>query len=211
MKKIISLAIIALLFAATAVAQPGNSDRKLWNLARKTAKTFSKEGWKVDASMPLENMLYKHYQKLKDENNQELIGNVIGNTSVTTVNQGQQWAATMACVSYAKQSRMFVKGRLDSEVGAGVNEGPAADFFYEGYESKVAKEIQGEIKKSFSMYRKNKEGGIDYKAFYVVNEENAHKARLRAMEMMMKESEFARDNADRISKFVNEIFEVNNN
>lgn len=211
MKKIISLMLIGIMFITSAVAQPKNSDKGLWKTAKKEAKLLKKEGWKVDGSMPLENLLFNHYKKLADPNNQELIGNVMGNTSVQTLNQGQQWAASMVCVSYAKQAGQTVRGRLASEVGAGVNGGPSADSFYEGYESKVEKEIRGELKRSFSLYREKDNGGIDYKAYYIVNEEDAHKARLRAMQMAMEESEFARANAERISEFVKEAFKVDNN
>lgn len=211
MRKIISLMLISIMIITSAAAQPKSSDKGLWKTAKKEAKILKKEGWKVDGSMPLENLLFEHYKKLADSNNQELIGNVIGNTSVQTLNQGQQWAASMVCVSYAKQAGQTVRGRLASEVGAGVNGGPSADSFYEGYESKVEKEIQGEIKRSFSLYKEKDNGGIDYKAYYIINEENAHKARLRAMQMAMEESEFARANAERISEFVKEAFEVDNN
>ena len=203
--------LIGIMFITSAVAQPKNSDKGLWKTAKKEAKLLKKEGWKVDGSMPLENLLFNHYKKLADPNNQELIGNVMGNTSVQTLNQGQQWAASMVCVSYAKQAGQTVRGRLASEVGAGVNGGPSADSFYEGYESKVEKEIRGELKRSFSLYREKDNGGIDYKAYYIVNEEDAHKARLRAMQMAMEESEFARANAERISEFVKEAFKVDNN
>lgn len=197
-----------LFFVVGISAQPKNSDKQLWKTAKKTAKELSSEGWKVDGSMPMQNLLYEHYKKLLDENNQEIIGNVVGNTSVQTLNQGQQWANTMVCVSYAKQAGQTMRGRIAAEVGAGVNGGPSADSFYEAYESKVEKEIQGELKRSFSLYREKKEGGIDYRAYYVVNEENAHKARLRAMEMAMEESEFARANAEKISEFVQEAFTI---
>ena len=210
MKKIISLLLLSFLVLTTATAQPKNSDKGLWKTAKKQAKILKGEGWKVDDSMPLENLLFNHYKKLSDSNNQQLIGNVMGNTSVQTLNQAQQWASTMACISYAKQAGQLVRGRLASEVGAGVNGGPSADSFYEGYESKVEKELQGEIKRSFSLYREKRNGGIDYKAYYIVNEEDAHKARLRAMQMAMEESEFARANAERISKYVNEAFKPNN-
>lgn len=203
--------LFGLVFIATIAAQPKSSDKELWKIAKKEAKILKKEGWKVDGSMPLENLLFNHYQKLFDANNQELIGNVMGNTSVQTLNQAQQWATSMVCVSYAKQAGQTVRGRLVSEVGAGVNGGPSADSFYEGYESKVEKEIQGEIKRSFSLYKEKDNGGIDYKAYYIINEENAHKARLRAMQMAMEESEFARANAERISEFVKESFQVDNN
>lgn len=208
MKKIFLFILLSIFVIANAVAQPASSDKGLWKIAKKEAKILKKEGWKVDGSMPLENLLFKHYQKLLDETNQELIGNVMGNTSVQTLNQGQQWAATMVCVSYAKQASQTVKGRIASEVGAGVNGGPSADSFYEGYESKVEKEIKGELKRSFSLYREKGNGGIDYKAYYIINEENAHKARLRAMQMAMEESEFARENAEKISEFVKKGFDV---
>lgn len=211
MKKSILLMLSSVMIITNAAAQPKSSDKALWKIAKKESKLFKNEGWIVDGSMPLENLLFNHYKKLSDANNQELIGNVIGNTSVQTLNQGQQWAASMVCVSYAKQAGQTVKGRLASEVGAGVNGGPSADSFYEGYESKVEKEIQGEIKRSFSLYKEKDNGGIDYKAYYIINEEDAHKARLRAMQMAMEESEFARANAERISAFVKEAFNVDNN
>lgn len=211
MKKFITMMLLGIISITVVVAQPKNSDKGLWKTAKKEAKLLKQEGWKVDGSMPMENLLFNHYKKLLDDSNQELIGNVMGNTSVQTLNQGQQWAASMVCVSYAKQACQTVRGRLGSDVGAGVNGGPSADSFYEGYESTVEKEIRGEIKKSFSLYREKSNGCIDYKAYYIVNEENAHKARQRAMQMAMEESEFARANAERISEFVKEAFKVENN
>ena len=194
--------VLGMIMITGVVAQPKSSDKGLWKTAQKEAKSLKKEGWKVDGSMPLENILYKHYQKLSDDNNQELIGNVVGNTSVQTLNQGQQWAASMVAVSYAKQAGQTIRGSLASEVGAGVNGGPSADSFYEAYESKVEANIKGEIKKSFAVYREKGGGGIDYRAYYIINEEDAHKARLKAMQMAMEESEFARTNAERISSYV---------
>ncbi len=202
MKKLFIVAVLLVAVFANVVAQPKNTEKSLWKTAKKAADELRSEGWKVDGSMPLENLLFNHYQKLTDTNYQELIGNVVGNTSVTTLNQGQQWAASMACVTYAKSAGQTVRGRLVSEVGAGLSGGPSADSFYEAYESKVEKEIQGEIKRSFSLFREKKGGHLDYKAYYVVNEENAHKARIRAMQMAVAESEFARANAEKISEFV---------
>lgn len=210
MRKVISIMMLLVMIVTTAVAKPKTSEKALWSTAKKEAKKLEKEGWHVDSSMPLENLLYKHYQKLLDENNQEMVANVIGNTSVKTVNQGQQWAASMACVSYAKQAGQTVRGRLLSEVGAGTENMPSVDSFYEAYESKVQAEIRGELKRSFSVYKEKENGTIDYKAYYIVNEEEASKARIRAMEIAMKESEFARINAERISQFVQEAFDIEN-
>lgn len=202
MKRLIATLLLGIMTVAGVSAAKPNSEKALWKTAKKTAKEMAAEGWRVDGSMPLETLFFKHYQRLADEANSEIIGNVEGNTSVTTLNQAQQWASTMAAVSYAKSAGQTMKGRLISEVGAGLAGAASADSFYEGYESLVEKTIQGELKKSFGIYKAKKEGGIDYKAFFVVNTEDAHKARIRAMQMAMVESEFARANAERIAEFV---------
>lgn len=201
MKRIIITLLMVCCTVTGMWAQP-NSEAKLWKTAKKEAKALEADGWKADGSLPLENILFNHYKKLMDENNHEIIGNVLGNTSVQTLNQAQQWASNMACVSYAKTEGQTMKGRLISEVGAGVAGTPSADSFYEGYESTLEKEIRGELKKSYGIYLEKRGGGIDYKGYYIVNQENAHKARMRAMQMAMEESEFARQNAERISEFV---------
>lgn len=210
MKKLFAMLLAGVMFVGAASAQPKSSDKSLWKSARKMAKTLTADGWKIDGSRSLEEMLYNHYQKLTDENNQELIANVIGNTAVKTMNQGQQWAQINAATTYAKQAKMMVVGRITNETGAGIEGAPSVDSFYEGYESQVVSEIKGEIKKSFSLYREKENGVIDYKAFYLVNEVSASQARIRAMEHAMLESEFARTNAARISEFVRNGFTIEN-
>lgn len=206
MKKLFAMLLMGVMFVSASVAQPKSSDKALWKSAQKMAKTLTKDGWRIDGSRTLEEMLYQHYQKLTDENNQELVANVIGNTEVKTMNQAQQWASINAATSYAKQAKMMVVGRITNETGSGIEGAPSVDNFYEGYESQVVTEIRGEIKKSFSVYREKPTGGIDYKVFYLINEAAASQARVRAMERAMQESEFARANAERISAFVREGF-----
>ncbi len=210
MKKLFSVLVLVTIFVAGAVAQPRMNEKTVWKMAKKEAKKLQKEGWEKSGSVPLENALYDHYAKLflGEKPVQELVGNVLGNTSVTTVNQGDQWARTMVCISYSKQAGQTIRGRIAAEMGAGLNGGPAADAFYEAYESKVEKELKGEIRSSFGVYRTNKDGKLDYKGYFLVDEEEAHRARMRAWEMAREESEFARQNAERISEFVQEAFDV---
>lgn len=210
MKKLLVMLLAGAMFAGAASAQPKMTNKNLWKSAQKMAKTMTKEGWKIDGSRTLEEMLYDHYQKLTDANNQELIANVIGNTSVRTLNQAQQWAQINASTSYAKQAKMMVVGRITNETGAGIEGAPSVDNFYEGYESQVVTEIKGELKKSFAVYREKENGSIDYRVFYLVNEVSASQARIRAMERAMMESEFARANAERISAFVRDGFSIEN-
>lgn len=190
-----------------AIAQPSNSDKALWKQAKKKAKELTKEGWKLDGSKTLDVCLYDHYKKLQDSDNQELISNVVGMTNIKTLNQAQRWAIVNATTRYATEARMTVVGKVTSEIGAGLEGVGSPEDFYAAYESRVATELQGQLKPSISLYR-TKGGRLEYKIFYLVNEDSASKARMRAMERAMQESEFARANAKRISEFVNEEVSV---
>lgn len=208
MRKIMMAAMVLIVAISGAMAQPKSSDNALWKLAQKRAKEFNKEGWKIDGSKTLEAVLFDHYKKLQIDGNQELIASVVGQTNIKTLNAAQRWAVVNASTLYATQAKMMVAGRITSEIGGALEDVAAVDDFYSGYESRVAKEIQGELKQSVSLYREKKDGGLDYKIFYIVNEDSAAKARIRAMENAMNESEFARKNAERISEFVREGFTV---
>ena len=202
MKKLLLLVMALFVASVAVVAQPKTSEKALWKQAKKQAKTMAKEGWKVDGSQPMENCLYNHLFKLSDPNYQEVVATVSGSTTVKTVNQGKQWARNMANQSYAKDASTVVKGRITGESGAGIDGAPSVDNFYEAYEALVYKSIQGELKMSFGVYRETKEGTIEYIGYYTVNEEEASKARIKAMQNAMKESEFARKHAEEIGKFV---------
>jgi hypothetical protein len=207
MKKLLMLAMGLIIAFSGAIAQPGNSDKVLWKQAKKKAKELTREGWKLDGSKTLDVCLYDHYKKLQDSDNQELISNVVGKTNIKTLNQAQRWAIVNAATRYATEARMTVVGKVTSEIGAGLEGVGSPEDFYAAYESRVATELQGQLKPSISLYR-TKDGRLEYKIFYLVNEDSASKARMRAMERAMQESEFARANAKRISEFVHEEVSV---
>ncbi len=208
MKKFLLAAMALVIAVAGVMAKPDNADKKLWKSATKRAKTLKKEGWRANSSKELDVLLYEHYLKLKDEKNQELVANVEGQTNVKTVNQAQRWAIVSAATNYATQARSAIMGRVTQEIAGGIEGTPTADDFYAAYEAAVAKEINGELKPSISLVKEKKGGGFDYRIYYLVNEDEASKARIRAMENAMKESDFARQNAERISEFVRDGFSV---
>lgn len=210
MKKLLVLAMGLIIAISGVIAQPKNTDKEIWKQAKRTAKELTKEGWKIDDSKPLDVCLYEHNKKRRDSNDEQLISNVIGQTNVKTLNQAKRWAMINASTEYATSAIQMVKGRITSEISAGIEDVSSVDNFYAGYESCVVKEIQGELKLSFSLYREKKDGKIDCRIYYLINEDSASKARIRAMERAMQESEFARDNAERISEFVRERVVIEN-
>lgn len=210
MKKFLLFFVIVVLSIGAAVAQPNNSDKSLWKSAKKAAKELKKQGWKTDGVEPLENLLYQHIKNYKAPGCKEMIGTVQGGTNITTLNQAKQWSYNMVAMSYAKQAGGILRGRIDGESGGALkNVDLAADNFYEAYEMAVQKEIKGEITYDFGIYKEKKDNTLDFRGYYILNEDGAAAARLRALDNAVKESDAARRNAEKISEFVRQGFEIN--
>ena len=208
MKKIIVFCAFCTLLAGCGIAKQQTSDRALMKEARSFAKELKHDGWKVNSSRSLETLLFDHYVALQDKNNRELVANVEGDINVKTINAARQWAMNNAAISYAQEAGTYVRGRIGSEVSGGLKDNPSLDNFYAAYESLVAKEISGELQTSVAIYREAGNGSIEYRIYFIVNEEAASQARIRALQNALLESEAARMNAEEISKFVREGFEI---
>lgn len=179
---------------------------------KKKMKEYKKEGWKVyGTSHSLEVALLDHYEKLGEEDAVEIVGVA---SSFMSKNVGQQAAMNAACNNYARAAESTVRGRIVSDIFNDADDVPAEfDKFYAAYESKVEKEIKGELKPTYSIIRsKGKDGNgkeiFEMQSFFVVNESAASKARIRAMENALKESEVAQKYAEKVSEFVQEAFTV---
>ena len=208
MNRIISLFVLTMCTTCLVFAQPKTSERALWKSAKKFAKELTSDGWKINSSKGLREAVYEHYLALEDDKNKEIIANVEGGVNVKTINAAKQWAHNNAIITYAQTAATFVKGRIASETSGGLNDNPALDNFYAAYENLVSKEISGELTPSISIYRVNKNGNIEYRVYYLINEEKAMNSRIKAMKNALIESEVARMNAEQITKFVQEGFEL---
>lgn len=210
MKKFLLLFVIVVLSISASVAQPNNTDKSLWKSAKKAAKELKKQGWKTDGVEPLENLLFQHIKNYKTPGHREMVGTAQGETNVKTINQGKQWSYNMVATTYAKQAGLDLKGKITSETGSSLlDQDLAADNFYEAYVGEVSKEIKGEITFDFGIYKEKKGGTIDYRGYYILNEDGEAAAKLRAVDNAMKKSEAARKNAEDISKFVRDGYKTN--
>lgn len=171
-------------------------------------KEFKKEGWKLYGSTrSLDVALLVHYEKLvKDgEEAYEIMGAC---SQFKSKNVGHQTCVNNAANLYAQQASRQVKGRIVSDI-AGNADDVAAEFdhFYAAYESLVQKEINGELQESFSVIKENKNGTFEMQTFFIVSESAATRARIRAYENALKESEAAQKYAQKVSDFVRQGFE----
>lgn len=208
MKKIISFILALCLLLPAAMADNSKALQKARNKERKEVmKRLKKENWKIfGSSRSLEVALLSHWDKLdkEGENAREVFG---VSTRSQSKNVGQQMAINNACLTYAQQAGSQLQGRVASDIsGNGSDASSEFEHFYAAYERAVEKEIRGEMQQSFSLIRENADGTFEIETYFIVNEDAASKARLRALENAMKESEAAQNHAEMISKFVREGF-----
>ena len=216
MKKII-LFLLAMVLAVPMVnAQGTTKTQKVLNKELQKAlkkeykqkmKDFKKEGWRLYGSTrSLQVALLNHYTKLEElgENGYEVMGEA---SKFKSMNVGKQMAVTNACNQYARQAGSHVKGRIVSDLAGNADDVSGEfDHFYSAYETLVEKEIKGEMQESFTVVKDFKDGTHAMQTFFIVNEDAATKARIRAMENVLKESQAAQKYAKKVSEFVQEGF-----
>ena len=179
---------------------------------KKKAKELKKQGWTIYSSpYTLETALTAYYQDLQKDGAQHLIGVA---SSFVSKNVGKQTAMNSAINEYARQAQSFVQGRVGSDMFNKATDAVPDEFdkFYAAYESMVMKEIKGDMKSSFSLIRsKGMQDGkevFEMQTYFIVNENEASKARIRAMENALKESTLAEEYATKVAGFIREGFDL---
>lgn len=204
MKKILAILMALCLLVPAFDASANKQLEKAQKKEMKTKmKEYKKEGWKIFGSTrSLEVALLTHYDKLNNlgENGFEVSGIA---TNFKSKNIGKQMASNSACVTYAQQAGSTLKGRVVSDMAANGTDGSDEfEHFYAAYERLVEKEIRNEMNESFSVIKENGDGTYEMQTFYIINENAAANARMRALEQAKKETALAQANADKIADFV---------
>ena len=195
MKRII-LITIAVLMAMPVFAQGAQYRKKL--------REYKKEGWELfGSSKTINDALREHYEALAPNGVFEVVGTATG---VRSESIGQQVAWNSACINYVQQAGSFLRGRIDTDNHTGGGSDGEFNHFYSAYETLLQKEIRGELRPSYSVVRRNADGTCQMMSFFVVNEEAAANARIKAMELAASESEAAQRIAGRIREYVQEGF-----
>ena len=196
MKRILTL-VITVLMVMPVFAQGAQYRKKLREIKR--------EGWELfGSSKTMKDALRDHYEALKQPGTFEVAGTATG---IQSENIGQQVAWNNACINYVQQAGSFLRGRIDTDTHAGGGESGEFSNFYAAYETLLQKEIRGELRPSYTLVRPRSDGTCQVMAFFVVNEEAAVNARIRAAELAARESEVAQQLAERIRKHVKEGFD----
>ena len=196
------LAAALMLIAAPVQAQDGLSKAQQKAIKAK-CKEFKKEGWKIFGStLTIDMALAKHYQKMNDENAEEIPGVA---SSFKSKNVGRQMALNSGCTYYASKQESEIKGKVVSDMQGDANFSESEfEKFYAAFKRNVEMQIKDELKETFSIIRDNGNGTSEMQTFFVANKVAASKARVRALDQAAKESVAAQVYAKGIEKYINE-------
>jgi hypothetical protein len=171
-------------------------------------KEVKKQKWQVSGtSLTLDAALMTHYRTLRsDGNKRELITNV---SMCQSLNVCKSTALNNALIEYAQSAGSYVRGRITSDMmnNASADAPQEFDKFYAAYERLVSAEIKGDLVFSLAL-EKNNGAGKSYQGWYIIDEDNASRARLRAMRRAAEETKLAQEYANQVSQFVQEAFET---
>lgn len=207
MKKILLLlfALLTLVPVIEIQAQNKALEKALKKEFNAKKKEFKKGGWAIyGTSRSADVVLLKHFDKLTalGDDAVEIVGVA---SKFKSKNVGVQMAYNNAVVTYAQRAGSHIKGRVASDIsGDGTDAEGEFEHFYAAYEREVEKEIKGELEPSFTVIKDNGDGTYEMQSYFIASESAASKARIRAYENAMKESQAAQKYATKISEFVNE-------
>jgi len=201
MKKILFLLICTLMFSGSMYAQSKQEIKEAEKVAKSQAKQLTKDGWKLLESGTLEAVLKTHCLKKKTADVEEIVGTA---NKMRSINLGKTTARNNAMNEYAESAKSMIRGRITTDL-RDIDENQVENLV-SGYERLVLKEINGEVKSSYTLYRENKDGKYDVRGYFLVDLESASKARKRAMELALEESELAHKYGNEISNFIDEGF-----
>ena len=218
MKKLLSILLVALIAAAPSLVEAKSAYSKQLQKQRKKEykekmNKLKKEGWQVfGSSHTLDVVLLEHYEKLMEEGIDELVGFATS----TQKNIGSAKLLQDAAEKYASLQGQELKGRTVTEHGSELSEEDLIelDSFLQGFGGKVQKEIAGELKPSYMIYRPSKTPSgkpcYEFEGYFIVDLESAHQARMKAMKNMMAEQKAMHQIADKTAKWIEEAFAEDN-
>lgn len=204
MKKLLLLAAAVACVVATS-AQNRPLERAESKMYKSKIREYKKEGWKLaGSSKTIEVALLSHYDKLQDPKNTELVGEV---SQCNSLNVCKQAAYNNALTTYANLAGSTLKGRVVSDLNVDQSS-PDGEFdkMYAAYERLVSQEIKGVLTESYALVKETS-NGRQYRVFFLVNEEQATTARMRALERAAQESAAAQKYATKIAEFVRAGFD----
>jgi len=201
MKKVFLMAFLILGIVSITTAQNKQLEKAWSKQTKEKIKELKKEGWKInDPSKTIEVALLTHNEKINSKGYRQYVGRA---TCTDDVSACADFAAADASFTYAQYVSSFIKGRaerLNSKIGK-----VQTSSIISGFERLVQSDIKNILQESYALFKQN---GADYQyqIAYIVNEDEAHKVTMNALKNALEENKASIEDAELISKFVNDGF-----
>ena len=216
MKKILKLSLVIIVlfsYIFTLNAQSKQLIKKREKQYKTKMKEFKNENYKVvGTARSMDVALLEYYEKLNS--NDKFQEFVIITENCPTENLCAVKAQNDALNQYATQASAFVSGRLNSELKLDASpnsiDKTSIDKFYGVYETMVRQNVAGAVKKSFAVAKQGT-NGYKYQTFFLVNEEEASKARMDAAKRALEETKLNQEWGNKIHNFIQDGFELKGN
>ena len=209
MKRIIVIALmLTIIFGATGYARDNYSEKERKEFAKdaekeakRRAKELKKQKFQQAGAMSLETLLKQTLVKTKDFGGKCVIKE-INVTNAKTLSLAEKRLLTNAQAEYAKEVEAIIKGKTTTNDNQSDEEG--VEFMNEASETVFKKELKGDVKLAFYVYKENNDGSFWVKGYCLIDEDDTRRTLQRVADKVKDNLKLS----EAISKALNDDIEL---
>lgn len=209
MKRIIVIALmLTIIFGATGNARDNYSEKERKEFAKdaekeakRRAKELKKQKFQQAGAMSLETLLKQTLVKTKDFGGKCVIKE-INVTNAKTLSLAEKRLLTNAQAEYAKEVEAIIKGKTTTNDNQSDEEG--VEFMNEASETVFKKELKGDVKLAFYVYKENNNGSFWVKGYCLIDEDDTRRTLQRVADKVKDNLKLS----EAISKALNDDIEL---
>ena len=191
------LAAALVLVCTPALAQTPTHIRQAKKLAKNEVKTLEKQGYQLSEIGDLKSELTDYI--LESMMGKEQIVGTSGPSA--SLNLAKLTAQNSAINEYVNKSGGMVKARITSDMSS--VDGVQRDNLVAAFERMAVQEVKNDVKFCFTVV-KEKQRQYDVRVYCLVDPEEAHKAKMKALEQALHELGLAEQYGTKIAEWIEE-------
>ena len=171
--------MLTIIFGATGNARDNYSEKERKEFAKdaekeakRRAKELKKQKFQQAGAMSLETLLKQTLVKTKDFGGKCVIKE-INVTNAKTLSLAEKRLLTNAQAEYAKEVEAIIKGKTTTNDNQSDEEG--VEFMNEASETVFKKELKGDVKLAFYVYKENNNGSFWVKGYCLIDEDDTRR------------------------------------
>lgn len=200
--------MLTIIFGATGYARDNYSEKERKEFAKdaekeakRRAKELKKQKFQQAGAMSLETLLKQTLLKTKEFGGKCVIKE-INVTNAKTLSLAEKRLLTNAQAEYAKEVEAIIKGKTTTNDNQSDEEG--VEFMNEASETVFKKELKGDVKLAFYVYKENNNGSFWVKGYCLIDEDDTRRTLQRVADKVKDNLKLS----EAISKALNDDIEL---